>query len=222
MLGSRISVIPVSRLSIEPSWRVPMIQIPATSISVLCATVSNSFDYRQYPSNYNHRAHDRPYSTRYPNTDVRRAEEEDEVKPKAGARYDEKGHDGCFEQPYAKVVECLHETFSQAARAIGSISAGSSPGVRDELIRCDTGTLFSMSSAAGTNISLPADPSSQARNWSGRSNTGMRSCTSRTRAFGSVMTIAHECNSLPPCSGSRQRSQMPATVRIGEPSLAVK
>ena len=51
-----------------------------------------------------------------------------------------------------------------AARLIGSINVGSSFGARDELTRCDTGTLFNMSSAAGTSISLPAEPSSQASN----------------------------------------------------------
>ena len=33
---------------------------------------------------------------------------------------------------------------------MGSITVGSSFGARDEFTRCDTGTLFSMSSAAGT------------------------------------------------------------------------
>ena len=47
-------------------------------------------------------------------------------------------------------------------------------------------------SRAGTSTSLPAEPSSQASNCSDLSSAGMRSCTSATKRFGSVMTMVQE------------------------------
>jgi hypothetical protein len=51
--------------------------------------------------------------------------------------------------------------------------------------------------------------------------TGMRSCTSATNVFGSVIIIVQDL-SVSPLSLSRHSSHRPAIVSAGEPSRAVK
>jgi thioredoxin reductase (NADPH) len=60
-----------------------------------------------------------------------------------------------------------------------------------------------------------------ASGWSGFKSTGMRSCTSATNSFGSLMIIAHDFRRSP-VSRFFHSSQRPAIVSTGDPSRAVK
>jgi hypothetical protein len=64
---------------------------------------------------------------------------------------------------------------------------------------------------------MPAAPLSHGSKSFSASNAGIRSCTSATNLFGSVMIIVQDL-SASPLARSRQSSQSPAIVSAGEPS----
>jgi hypothetical protein len=78
-----------------------------------------------------------------------------------------------------------------------------------------------VSSAAGWSSSSPARPSSHGSRSSCLRSTGIRSCTSATNLFGSVMIMVQDF-SVSPLVLSRHSSHRPAIVSADEPLRAVK
>ncbi len=96
---------------------------------------------------------------------------------------------------------------------------GSSAGARELLTRLDTGQRCSTSFAAGLSNAGPPSLSQDAKSLDSRT-TGMRSCTSATKSFGSVISIVQDF-STSPVALSFHSSHSPAKV-IGSPSARVK
>ena len=102
------------------------------------------------------------------------------------------------------------------------MSVGSSSGALELFTRFDTGHRCNRSSAAGLSNSRPAFPFSHGSKSLSVSNTGMRSCTSATNLFGSVIIMVLQDLTVSPFVRSRHSSHRPAIVRAGEQSRAVK
>src|SRR4029078_8094581 len=92
-------------------------------------------------------------------------------------------------------------------------------GARELLTRLDTGQRCSTSFAAGLSNAGPASLSQDAKSLDSRT-TGMRSCTSATKSFGSVMSIVHDFTTSP-VALSFHSPHSPAKV-IDSPSARVK
>ena len=95
----------------------------------------------------------------------------------------------------------------------------SSAGARELLTRLDAGQRCSTSLAAGLSNAGPASLSQDAKSLESRT-TGVRSCISATKSFGSVMSIVQDL-SVSPVVLSFHSSHSPANV-IGSPSARVK
>jgi hypothetical protein len=106
-----------------------------------------------------------------------------------------------------------NSTFSMSVESVSS--------ARELFTRLETGLFCRRSFGAGLSSSTPATPLSQGSKSFSASSTGIRSCTSPTKAFGSVNIMAHDLSSSP-VSRFFHWSQMPAIVSAGDPSLAVK
>ena len=81
------------------------------------------------------------------------------------------------------------------ANSTRSISVGSSSLARELFTRFDTGHFCNRSFGAGFNNSRPASPRSQGSKSFAGKRTGIRSCTSATKSFGSNRSFVTRCGS---------------------------